>query len=562
MPTPQQEVFIRIVVHNKLLTEGAAKAALEHASDPEQALRQLVSDGALPLKTAKQVLAIYRKKLSSLSSKSGGAAKKRSAGQPKPGDSHTRLDDALHALMDEGPPPALTSSPPTDDEAAATATQPARSDQAAAVEDDGELRLAPPAERAADETAGSAESPPADAPERNEPKSTRPKPQEPVSQSASSAERGAPRLDTSRGGHELIHAILTIAREAEASDVHIKSGARPVMRLASRLEEFDCEPISPSVCEHALLTLTTDQQRKTFQETNDLDFCYDGGELGRFRTNFFRQHRGTDGIFRLIPAKVPAVEELGLPPAVKKLTEFRQGMVLLTGPKGCGKTTTMAALVDLINSERPEHIITIEDPIEFVHPCKQGHVNQREVGRDTMSFSNALRASLREAPDVIVVGEMRDLETTSLAITAAETGHLVFATLHTSDATRTIGRILDVFPAEQQGQIRSMLSESLRGIVSQLLIPTVDGRSQALALELLVNTSAIAHMIRDERTYQLRGMIQTGKKQGMILLDDSLVRLVENEKITAEDALSRASDVAYVQKELGMFQEAAAAGVH
>jgi twitching motility protein PilT len=282
-----------------------------------------------------------------------------------------------------------------------------------------------------------------------------------------------------------------------------------------------------------------------------LDFCYDGGAaLGRFRTNLLRHHRGVDGVFRLISAKVPTFEELHLPEQVKRFTDYRLGIVLVTGPKGCGKTTTLAAMVDRINASRAAHIITVEDPIEFVHPCKMSHVNQRQVGVHTHSFSNALRSALREAPDVIMVGEMRDLETTSLAITAAETGHLVLATLHTPDAVRTIGRILDVFPPKEQPQIRAMLSESLRGICSQLLLPSADGSRLELAVEILVNTTAIGHLIREEKMHQVRGLMQTGKQHGMVLMEESLVRLAKEGKITKETALAWAEDVKMVQREL------------
>ncbi|NIL95693.1 MAG: PilT/PilU family type 4a pilus ATPase [Planctomycetales bacterium] len=346
--------------------------------------------------------------------------------------------------------------------------------------------------------------------------------------------------------------ILLAARSANASDAHIKSGEIPVLRVAGRLSEIEgMQPIPAERCEKALLSLLNGQRRQLFLETNDLDFCYDGGEeLGRFRSNFMRQHRGMDGIFRLISSQVPSFEELKLPPLVKKFTEYKQGIVLVTGPKGSGKTTTLAAMVDLINSTRAEHIITVEDPIEFVHPCKKGHVNQREVGPHTKTFSAALRAALREAPDVIMVGEMRDLETTSLAITAAETGHLVFATLHTPDALRTIDRILDVFPPKEQGQIRSMIAESMRGIISQLLIPSVDGKSQELAVEILVNTVAIGNLIREAKTFQLRGVMQTGRKLGMQLMDDALVELAKANKVSKEDVLAVATERNRVESEL------------
>ncbi len=361
----------------------------------------------------------------------------------------------------------------------------------------------------------------------------------------------APNIPPNSKGKELMHGILKTAREQGASDVHITAGLSPILRINTRLGEMDMPPMSPEVAREALLSLISDERRQHFLEHNDLDFCYDGGEeLGRFRTNFLTEQNGINGIFRLVSPTVPTLEELGMPPIVEKFTTYAVGIVLVTGPKACGKTTTLTSMVDLINRTRSEHIITIEDPIEFVHPCKKGHINQREVGTHTKSFGNALRAALREAPDVIMVGEMRDLETTSLAVSAAETGHLVLATLHTPDAIRTIGRVLDVFPPKEQGQIRGMLSESLRGVVSQQLVPSKDGNSLNLALEILVNTSAIGNLIREDRTFQLRGSMQTGRRLGMVLLDDSLVKLVKEDKIEAQEAIMRASDADYVIKEL------------
>jgi twitching motility protein PilT len=335
-----------------------------------------------------------------------------------------------------------------------------------------------------------------------------------------------------------------------ASDLHLKASMAPVVRVHGELKTLPYPPISPEDCEASLLDVLDDEQRERFLQTRDLDFCYDGGQLGRFRTNYLSEHRGLDAIFRMIPPKVPTFDDLGLPAQVKRFTEYRVGVVLVTGPKGCGKTTTLAAMVDVINSARAEHIITVEDPIEFVQPCKEGHVNQRQVGVHTKSFSNALRSALREAPDVIMVGEMRDLETTSLAITAAETGHLVLATLHTPDAIRTIGRVLDVFPPKEQPQIRAMLSESLRGIISQLLLPAIDGKSMALAVEILVNTQAIGHLIREEKVHQIRGLMQTGKQYGMVLMDESLIRLVKEGRVSKEMAISRAENVKQVRSAL------------
>ncbi len=354
-----------------------------------------------------------------------------------------------------------------------------------------------------------------------------------------------------QAGAELVLQLLREARGLGASDLHLKAGMRPTVRLHGALQELPHPELEPAACEKSLLALLDDQQRAQFDTDQDLDFCYDGGRgMGRFRTNYLREHRGLNAIFRLIPDHVPSFDELQLPPQVKRFTEYRVGIVLVTGPKGSGKTTTLAAMVDMINSSRAEHIITVEDPIEFVQPCKKGHVNQRQVGIHTKSFSNALRSALREAPDVIMVGEMRDLETTSLAITAAETGHLVLATLHTPDAVRTIGRVLDVFPPKEQPQVRAMLSESLRGIVSQLLVPGADGQSMVLATEILVNTQAIGHLIREEKVHQIRGLMQTGKQYGMVLMEESLIRLAKEGKITKETALAWAEDVKMVQRGL------------
>jgi twitching motility protein PilT len=382
-----------------------------------------------------------------------------------------------------------------------------------------------------------------------------PPPKPAAAATAPSVSVGNSPVDISKGGRELLHQILRMARDGNASDLHMKSGASPVIRVAAILRELPIPPIPFEVVKDTLVSVLTDTQRTRFLETNDLDFCYDAGvELGRFRTNFLSQHRGVDGIFRIINNHVPSFDELKLPEQIRRFCDYRQGIVLITGPKASGKTTTLAALVDLINATRAEHIITIEDPIEFVHKCKKGHVNQREVGPHTGSFSNALRAALREAPDVIMVGEMRDLETTSLAITAAETGHLVFGTLHTPDAVRTIGRVLDVFPPSEQGQIRAMFSESLRGIVSQLLIPNFDGTRMELANEILFNTPAIGNMIRESRAFQLRGSMQTGKKLGMVILDESIAKLCKEGKIAKEEAMVRAENQGYMEKEL--------AGIH
>jgi twitching motility protein PilT len=472
MSKATHQVFKRIVLHNKLLSDPEVDALLAEVDDPEHAVQRLVERHVLNAKAAEQFLAVYRKQVDKLFLDELGAldepdAKPAAPPEPVP---------AAHALKKESAPEVKV--------------------KAEAVSS----------------------------------KETKPLP---------------------KAGIELVYHLLGEARDLGASDLHLKAGMAPTVRVHGGLQELSYPPLDPDVCEASLLAVLDEEQRAEFQQNRDLDFCYDGGELGRFRTNYLVEHRGLDGVFRLIPAHVPSFEELNLPPQVKRFTEYRVGIVLVTGPKGSGKTTTLAAMVDMINSARAEHIITVEDPIEFVQPCKKGHVNQRQVGVHTKSFSNALRSALREAPDVIMVGEMRDLETTSLAITAAETGHLVLATLHTPDAVRTIGRVLDVFPAKEQPQIRAMLSESLRGIVSQLLVPGADGHSMVLATEILVNTQAIGHLIREEKVHQIRGLMQTGKQYGMTLMEESLVRLAKEGRITKETALAWAEDVKMVHRELG-----------
>ncbi|HLG15262.1 MAG TPA: PilT/PilU family type 4a pilus ATPase [Blastocatellia bacterium] len=344
------------------------------------------------------------------------------------------------------------------------------------------------------------------------------------------------------GSEPRLHKILSKAVWAKASDIHVPSGAPIQIRRNGKLEHVEERTYTPDELGVLLLEVLTDEQRKRFLETNDLDFSYEIAGVGRFRANVCRQHRGIDGSFRVIPDVIPSVEALGLPPAVPPLTKHHQGLVLVTGPAGQGKSTTIATLVDLINSEKPLHIITVEDPIEFVHPIKCAVVNQREVGKHTRSFANALRAALREDPDVIVVGEMRDLETIALAITAAETGHLVFGTLMTTNAAQTVDRILDSFPAGQQSQIRTMLSESLKGIVSQQLVPAADGKGRVLACEVLLCNLAVANMIRERKTFQLGSVLQTSRNLGMQRMDDALFDLLQAARIAPETAMMYAHD--------------------
>ncbi len=343
-------------------------------------------------------------------------------------------------------------------------------------------------------------------------------------------------------------AMLTKAVELGASDLHLSSGTVPFMRLHGALKFFEREKLTPEEGQRMALGFMDHGQQQRFLKTHDLDFAYENEGLGRFRVNALEEFRGTDIIFRIIPNKVPRLEELGLPPVLERFTEWHQGLVLVTGSAGCGKSTTAAALINLVNEKRRDHIITVEDPIEFIHISKGCNVTQRQVPTHTGSFASALKAALREDPDVIMIGEMRDLETVSLAIRAAETGHLVIGTLQTKSAARTIDRVVDVFPADQQAQIRTMLSESLRGIISQQLIPRKDGKGRVVAIEVLHATTAVSNLIRDSKTFQLPSLMQTGRKIGQKLMDDSLHELVEAGLVTREEAAKAAENPKHFQE--------------
>src|SRR6267378_2999878 len=334
---------------------------------------------------------------------------------------------------------------------------------------------------------------------------------------------------------------LAVAQEAGASDVHLGVNAPPVWRLHGTLRPIwpDAPRFKAEQTQKLADTFLNDVQRVLVKERGDADFAY-ANSRGRYRASVVRQRLGTDIVFRIINTRIRTMDELGLPEHLKLLTRYQNGLILVTGSVGSGKSTTLAALVEQINIERREHIITLEDPIEYVLEPKGCHITQREVHTHTLSFGVALRGALREDPDVIMIGEMRDLETISLAITASETGHLVLGTLHTGNASRTLDRLLDVFPPDQQDQIRVMVSESLRGIISQQLVPRADDRGRVLALETLTNTPAVANVIREAKTYMLPGIIQTGKKQGMQLMDDALVDLYDRGFINAEEACARA----------------------
>jgi twitching motility protein PilT len=336
--------------------------------------------------------------------------------------------------------------------------------------------------------------------------------------------------------------LLIYTIENKASDLHLTVGLPPAVRIHGDIEAMNYPPLTREETHDLIYQIMNDRQKAIFEETHDLDFSLDFGEAGRFRCNAFMGNRGVGSVLRVIPSQIKSIDELGLPPVIGKMAEYERGLVLVTGPTGSGKSTTLASLIDQINEARHGHILTIEDPIEFVHVHKQCVVNQREVGPHTHSFANALRAALREDPDVILVGEMRDLETISLAVSAAETGHLVFGTLHTSSAAQTIDRIIDVFPAHQQAQIRAQLSESIRGVVAQTLLKTANGRGRCAAVEILVSTPAVRNLIREGKTFQLPSVIQTGVKEGMQTIEQSLSELVLGGRVTHEEALIKAPD--------------------
>jgi twitching motility protein PilT len=327
-----------------------------------------------------------------------------------------------------------------------------------------------------------------------------------------------------------------------ASDTHFHSGLGIQHRVLGRLSTADGSGLDAAATERLILAALPERETKLLAEHGEVDLCHEVEGAGRFRGNIYRQHRGLDAVFRFIPPDPPTLEQLGLPSSLARFTAYHQGIVLITGPSGCGKSSTLAALVNLINEERREHILTIEDPVEYVHRSKRCLVNQRSVHRHTESFARALRAALREDPDVIVIGELRDLETISLALTAAETGHLVLATLHTDNAIRTINRLIGSYPSDAQAQVRTMLSESLRAVISQRLIPRADDKGRVAAIETLVVNKAVGNLIREDKTFQIHSILQTGAAQGMALLDASIRQLLQSGAIAREEALRHCAE--------------------
>jgi twitching motility protein PilT len=332
--------------------------------------------------------------------------------------------------------------------------------------------------------------------------------------------------------------LLRFACEQAASDLHVSAGERPAIRVNGDLHWVDLDPLSPDDAHRLIFDVMSDSQRKTFQEHLECDFAYRLDDSARFRVNAFVQSRGEGAVFRAIPTQIPKIANLGLPPVIRTFCDEPKGLVLVTGPTGSGKSTTLAAMIDYLNETMPGHILTLEDPIEFVHTSKRSLVNQREVHAQTRSFGTALRSALREDPDVILVGELRDPETIQLALTAAETGHLVFGTLHTQSAAKTVDRIIDSFPAEQQPQVRAMFAESLVGVVTQTLVKRMGG-GRVAALEILVGTPALRNVIREGKTHQVQSLLQVGTKSGMQTLEAALADLVAKRLVALEEARSK-----------------------
>lgn len=334
--------------------------------------------------------------------------------------------------------------------------------------------------------------------------------------------------------------LLAFAVKNKASDLHLSSGLPPMIRVHGDVRRINLPPMEHKEVHAMVYDIMNDLQRKVYEENLECDFSFAIPNLARFRVNAFNQQRGAGAVFRTIPSKVLTLEELNAPKIFQEIAIQPRGLVLVTGPTGSGKSTTLAGMVDFVNENEYGHILTIEDPIEFVHDSKRCLINQREVGPHTHSFSNALRSALREDPDVVLVGEMRDLETIRLALTAAETGHLVFGTLHTSSAAKTVDRIIDVFPAAEKEMVRAMLSESLRAVISQTLLKTKDGQGRVAAHEILIGTAAIRNLIRENKVAQMYSAIQTGQAVGMQTLDQNLLELVKRNVVASGEARTRA----------------------
>lgn len=356
-----------------------------------------------------------------------------------------------------------------------------------------------------------------------------------------------------------IDGFFKLMNDEGASDLHMVAGQQPLLRIRGDMERVKFKKMGNDELRAMLYEICPEEKIKVFEETGDIDFGYEIPGLARYRCNFFQQKYGIGAVFREIPSEIMTVDQLGLPSVISRLAHLPKGLVLVTGPTGSGKSTTLAAIVDECNKTRKDHILTIEDPIEFVHKSQKCIINHREVGTHTDSFSAALRGALREDPDIIMVGEMRDLETISLAMEAAMTGHLVFGTLHTINAMKTVDRIIEIFPANQQGQVRSTLADALKAVVSQTLFKRIDVKGRCAALEILIATPAVRNLIRDGKTFQILSTMQTGKKYGMQTLDDAILFLLEKKMISTDDAYSNAVEkakfVKYLKKAPSDFTE-------
>ncbi len=357
-----------------------------------------------------------------------------------------------------------------------------------------------------------------------------------------------------------IDAFFKLMNDQGASDLHMVAGQQPILRIRGDIERVKYKVMENDDLKAMLYEICPEAKIKIFEETGDIDFGYYIPGLARYRANYFQQKYGIGAVFREIPSDILSCAQLGLPPVITKLATLPKGLVLVTGPTGSGKSTTLAAIIDEINSTRSDHILTVEDPIEFVHKSKKCIVNHREVGTHTKSFSSALRGALREDPDIILVGEMRDLETIALAMEAAMTGHVVFGTLHTMNAMKTVDRIIEIFPADQQGQVRSTLADALKAVVSQTLFKRIDKKGRVAAQEILICTPAVRNLIREGKTYQIPSAMQTGKKFGMATLDDTIEELLKKRQISPEDAYTNSIEKdrfrKYLKKDLSEFADA------
>ncbi len=529
-PSKEEVLIGRIAAHNKLISQAQLDEALAiraRRKDEAQDLgRILRAKGYLDEKQYRSCRKAQEKHL--MSKGMSEAEAKAAARGLKPG---AKVDEDEEAAAEE--PSASLASPPS--------AKMGKPSGAGRVEEEPSSEESRPEESSSDSAPAHAAEPEPEFKTEDANSFNEEEEDEKAAKAAHLAKFGKRPLDET--AKRQIIALLKKARESGASDLHLSCGAKPFLRINGSINFLNMPVLTDEQNRLYFAQILNDKQWVHFVEKNDWDGSIDlGKEYGRYRTNILKQRRGTSGVFRIIKSKVPKLQELGLPESLEKFTTYHQGLVLVTGSTGSGKSSTLAALIELINESRQDHVITLEDPIEYIFHGKKCNVTQRQIEIHTQSWANALRASLREDPDVIMIGEMRDLETVELAITAAETGHLVFGTLHTTNATRTVDRVLDVFPPKEQAQIRAMVSESLKGVISQQLVPKADGKGRAAAVEILFWTPAVGNLIREKRTFQLFSVMQTGRKLGMQLMDDALSDLVKSGQVAKEEARRRATN--------------------